>query len=87
MFMSNMWFGSKRDSSRVPLLTTGNLGGTLESDRSFTLENETLSNGSRQRSRGGAPRRFGLPPRAAGSQHRRASRLLPTSRTDDNCGP
>jgi hypothetical protein len=33
LFMSNMWSGSKHDSSRVPLLTIGNLGGTLESGR------------------------------------------------------
>ena len=33
MFMSNMWSGSKHDSTRVPLLTIGNLGGTLPSGR------------------------------------------------------
>jgi hypothetical protein len=33
LFMSNMWSGSRHDSSRVPVLTVGNLGGTLESGR------------------------------------------------------
>jgi hypothetical protein len=33
MFMSNMWSGSKHDSSKVPVLTIGNLGGTLPSGR------------------------------------------------------
>ncbi len=33
MFMSNMWSGSKHDSSRVPVLTLGNLGGTVKSGR------------------------------------------------------
>lgn len=33
IFMSNMWSGSRHDSSRVPVLTIGNLGGTLESGR------------------------------------------------------
>jgi hypothetical protein len=33
MFISNMWSGSKHDSSRVPVLTIGNLGGTLKSGR------------------------------------------------------
>jgi hypothetical protein len=33
MFISNMWSGSRHDSSRVPILTLGNLGGTLESGR------------------------------------------------------
>jgi hypothetical protein len=33
LFMSNMWSGSRHDSSRVPVLTLGNLGGTLESGR------------------------------------------------------
>jgi hypothetical protein len=31
--MSNMWSGSKHDSTKVPLLTIGNLGGTLGSGR------------------------------------------------------
>jgi hypothetical protein len=33
LFMSNMWSGSRHDSSRVPVLTLGNLGGALESGR------------------------------------------------------
>jgi hypothetical protein len=33
MFMSNMWSGSRHDSTRVPVLTIGNLGGTLDSGR------------------------------------------------------
>ena len=33
MFLSNMWSGSKHDSSRVPVLTIGNLGGTVKSGR------------------------------------------------------
>jgi hypothetical protein len=33
IFMSNMWSGSKHDSTKVPLLTAGNLGGTLQSGR------------------------------------------------------
>ncbi|HEX4797395.1 MAG TPA: DUF1552 domain-containing protein [Humisphaera sp.] len=33
MFISNMWSGSKHDSSKVPILLTGGLGGTLETGR------------------------------------------------------
>jgi hypothetical protein len=33
LFMSNMWSGSRHDSTRVPVLTLGNLGDTLESGR------------------------------------------------------
>jgi hypothetical protein len=33
LFISNMWSGSRHDSSRVPVLTLGNLGGTLQSGR------------------------------------------------------
>jgi len=33
MYLSNMWSGSKHDSNRVPLLTVGGLGGTLETGR------------------------------------------------------
>ena len=33
MFVSNMWSGSKHDSSKVPLLLAGGLGGTLETGR------------------------------------------------------
>ncbi len=33
MFVNNMWSGSKHDSTKVPLLTVGGLGGTLETGR------------------------------------------------------
>jgi hypothetical protein len=33
MFISNMWSGSKHDSSKVPLLLAGGLGGSLETGR------------------------------------------------------
>lgn len=33
MFISNMWSGSQHDSSKVPVLLAGNLGGTLPSGR------------------------------------------------------
>jgi hypothetical protein len=33
IFMSNMWSGSAHDSSKVPMLTAGGLGGTLQSGR------------------------------------------------------
>lgn len=33
MFINNMWSGSRHDSSRVPLLTVGGLGGTVETGR------------------------------------------------------
>jgi hypothetical protein len=33
MFISNMWSGSKHDSTKVPLLLAGGLGGTLETGR------------------------------------------------------
>ena len=33
MFVSNMWSGSQHDSSRVPLLLAGGLGGTLQTGR------------------------------------------------------
>lgn len=33
LFLSNMWSGSQHDSSKVPVLTLGNLGGELESGR------------------------------------------------------
>lgn len=33
MFMSNMWSGAKHDSTRVPILTAGSLGGTLKTGR------------------------------------------------------
>jgi hypothetical protein len=33
MFVSNMWSGSKHDSSKVPLLLAGSLGGTIATGR------------------------------------------------------
>ena len=33
MFVSNMWSGSKHDSTKVPLLLAGGLDGTLETGR------------------------------------------------------
>lgn len=33
MFVNNMWSGSKHDSSKVPLITAGGLGGTLQTGR------------------------------------------------------
>jgi len=33
VFVNNMWSGSKHDSTKVPLLTAGGLGGTLETGR------------------------------------------------------
>lgn len=33
MFVSNMWSGSKHDSTKLPLLLAGGLGGTLETGR------------------------------------------------------
>ena len=35
VFMSNMWSGSAHDNSKLPILTAGNLGGTLETGRVF----------------------------------------------------
>ena len=33
LFLSSMWSGSKHDSSKVPVLLAGGLGGTLETGR------------------------------------------------------
>jgi len=33
MFMSNMWSGTRHDSSKLPILTAGGLGGTLQTGR------------------------------------------------------
>ncbi len=33
LFLSNMWSGSKHDSSKLPLLQVGGLGGTLQTGR------------------------------------------------------
>jgi uncharacterized protein DUF1552 len=35
VFMSNMWSGKNHDSHKVPLLTAGSLGGTLETGRTL----------------------------------------------------
>jgi len=35
IFVNNMWSGSKHDSSKVPLLTAGSLGGKLQTGRSL----------------------------------------------------
>jgi len=39
IFMSNMWSGSQHDSSRVPMLTAGGLGGTLQTGRVLDYTN------------------------------------------------
>lgn len=36
MFVNNMWSGSKHDSTRVPLLTAGGLGGTMKTGRTLS---------------------------------------------------
>jgi hypothetical protein len=33
LFLSNMWSGSRHDSTKVPVLLAGNLGGSLETGR------------------------------------------------------
>lgn len=42
MFVSNMWSGSKHDSTKVPLLLAGGLGGAIETGRvlDFTNKND-----------------------------------------------
>jgi hypothetical protein len=35
VFMSNMWSGSKHDSSKVPIITAGTLGGTFQTGRTI----------------------------------------------------
>jgi len=35
MFISNMWSGTKHDNKKVPVLTVGGLGGTLQTGRSL----------------------------------------------------
>jgi len=39
MFISNMWSGSKHDSTKVPVLLAGSLGGTLETGRVLDYAN------------------------------------------------
>ena len=40
LFINNMWSGSKHDSTKVPLLTVGGLGGTLETGRVLDYVNQ-----------------------------------------------
>lgn len=40
LFVNNMWSGSKHDSTKVPLLTLGGLGGTLEIGRVLNYEGQ-----------------------------------------------
>lgn len=40
LFINNMWSGSKHDSTKVPLLTVGGLGGTLETGRVLDYTNK-----------------------------------------------
>ena len=35
MFISNMWSGPKHDNTKVPVVTVGGLGGTLETGRAL----------------------------------------------------
>jgi len=46
VFMSNMWSGKNHDSSKVPLLTAGSLGGTLATGR--VLDYTTAGNDNRK---------------------------------------
>ena len=39
LYLSNMWSGSKHDNTKLPLLTLGGLGGTLETGRILDFEN------------------------------------------------
>ncbi len=39
MFISNMWSGTKHDNKKVPVLTVGGLGGTLQTGRSLDYLN------------------------------------------------
>lgn len=40
LFINNMWSGSKHDSTKVPLLTVGGLGGTLETGRVLDYQDQ-----------------------------------------------
>lgn len=40
LFVNNMWSGSKHDSTKVPLLTAGGLGGTLQTGRVLDYSEE-----------------------------------------------
>ncbi len=46
MFLSNMWSGSRHDSTKVPLLLVGGLGGAIETGR--VLDYTSESNGDRK---------------------------------------
>ena len=38
LFINNMWSGSKHDSTKVPLLTAGGLGGTIQTGRTLSYD-------------------------------------------------
>ena len=40
LFLSNMWSGSRHDSTKVPVLLVGGLGGTLETGRVLDLHRQ-----------------------------------------------
>jgi hypothetical protein len=44
MFISNMWSGSKHDSTKVPVLLAGSLGGTLKTGRVLDYTNKSDEN-------------------------------------------
>jgi hypothetical protein len=44
MFISNMWSGSRHDSTKVPLLLVGGLGGTLETGRVLDYAHQSDDN-------------------------------------------
>ena len=41
LFINNMWSGSKHDSTRVPLLMAGGLGGVIETGRVLNFDDES----------------------------------------------
>jgi hypothetical protein len=41
LFMSNMWSGSKHDSTKLPLVQVGGLGGTIETGRVLDYRDKT----------------------------------------------
>ena len=46
MFISNLWIGRKHDNSRLPIVTAGGLGGTLQTGR--VLDYQTAGDGNRK---------------------------------------
>ena len=40
MFINNFWSGSKHESTRVPVLLSGGLGGTLKTGRVLNYEDK-----------------------------------------------